>query len=152
MRRRKHIDELDFKILHLLYRNPELTYGKIAEKLKTNAVTVHNRLKKLKTEKLLRERIAVSPQVFGKGITAFIQVSTVPGQEREVAEVITKVPEVLKIKGTTGDFDLLVEIVARDIDELQQLVMGRIRTLDGVVRTSTLLVLFTFKDELSFVP
>jgi Lrp/AsnC family transcriptional regulator for asnA, asnC and gidA len=124
----------------------------IAEKLGTSAVTVHNRLKKLKEAKLVRECVSIMPQVFDKNVTAFIQISTVPGQERNVAQLISEVPEVIKVKGTTGDFDLIVEIVARDVDELQQLVMDRIRALDNVVRTNTILLLFSVKDELSYVP
>ena len=48
--------------------------------------------------------------------------------------------------------DLIIEIVARDVDELQQLVMDRIRALDNVVRTNTILLLFSVKDELSYIP
>ncbi len=152
MRRKKGLDDIDLEVLRLLYSDPRVTYEMIAEKLGTSAVTVHNRLKKLKEAKLVRERVSIAPQVFDKNVTAFIQISTVPGQERKVAQLISEVPEVIKVKGTTGDFDLIVEIVARDVDELQQLVMDRIRALDNVVRTNTILLLFSVKDELSYVP
>jgi DNA-binding Lrp family transcriptional regulator len=52
----------------------------------------------------------------------------------------------------TGDFDLIVEAVANSIDELQQLVMSKIRALEDVVRTHTVITVFTAKDELSYVP
>lgn len=152
MRRKKGLDAVDLEVLRLLYSDPRVTYEMIAEKLGTSAVTVHNRLKKLKEAKLVRECVSIAPQVFDKNVTAFIQISTVPGQERNVAQLISEVPEVIKVKGTTGDFDLIVEIVARDVDELQQLVMDRIRALDNVVRTNTILLLFSVKDELSYVP
>lgn len=152
MRRKKGLDAVDLEVLRLLYSNPRVTYEMIAEKLGTSAVTVHNRLKKLKEAKLVRECVSIAPQVFDKNVTAFIQISTVPGQERNVAQLISEVPEVIKVKGTTGDFDLIVEIVARDVDELQQLVMDRIRALENVVRTNTILLLFSVKDELSYVP
>lgn len=149
--RRKIIDKMDLLILRLISEDPELTYADIAEKLKTSPVTIHNRIKKIKAYGT-KKAVIIPPKIFGKEVTAFIQISTVPGKEREVGELIAKVPEVLKVRGTTGDFDLLVEVVAKDVNELQQLVMEKFRSLEGVVRTNTVLVLFTLKDELNYIP
>ena len=143
---------MDFKILQMLYRNPELTYADMASKLGTTSVTIHNRLKKMKAGDAYRKCILVDPKIYGKNVSAYVFVSTAPGKERQLAEKIAKNREILKVRGTTGDFDLIVEAVANSIDELQQLVMSKIRALEGVVRTHTVITVFTTKDELSYVP
>ncbi len=148
----RKIGEMDFHILHMLYRNPELTYADIAEKLKTTSVTIHNRLKKMKESGAYRKSIVVDRMIYGKNVTAYVFVSTVPGKERLLAERIARTPEVLKVKGITGDFDLFIEAVANNIDELQRLVMAKIRALEGVVRTHTVITVFTSKDDVSYVP
>ncbi|MBS7659003.1 MAG: Lrp/AsnC family transcriptional regulator [Candidatus Bathyarchaeia archaeon] len=152
MEKKRHIDEMDFKILLLLYKNPELTYAEIAEKLKTSPVTIHNRIKKLKEDCAFKKIVIIPNEVFGKQVTAFIQVSTIPGQEKSIGERISKFPEVLSVMGTTGDFDLLVKIVTSNIDELHQVIMEKIRSLEGVIRTNTILILFTIKEEFSYIP
>jgi len=150
--RRQRVGETDFKILQMLYKNPELTYADMAAKLGTTSVTIHNRLKKMKAKGAYRKCIFVDSNIFGKNVSAFVFVSTAPGKERQIAEKIARTREILAVKGTTGDFDLLVETVAGNIDELQQLVMSKIRALEGVVRTHTVITVFTTKDELSYVP
>jgi DNA-binding Lrp family transcriptional regulator len=147
----RRIGEMDFRILRMLYRNSELTYADMAEKLKTTSVTIHNRLKKLKENNVYRKCIVVDPTIYGKNVSAYVFVSTVPGKERLLAEKIARTQQVLKVKGITGDFDLLVEVVANNIDELQQLVMAKIRALEGVVRTHTVIAVFATKDEISYV-
>ncbi len=150
--RRQRVGETDFKILQMLYKNPELTYADMASRLGTTSVTIHNRLKKMKVKGAYRKCILVDSKIYGKNVSAYVFVSTVPGKERQLAEKIARNREILKVKGTTGDFDLLVEAVANNIDELQQLVMSKIRALEGVVRTHTIITVFTTKDELSYVP
>jgi len=129
-----------------------LTHLDIAEKLKTTSAIVHSRLKRMERSGLYRKCIFLDPAIYGKNVSAYVFVSTIPGKERLLAEKIAKAREVLKVKGITGDFDLLVEVVASNIDELQKLVMGKIRALDGVVRTHTVIIVFTSKDETSYVP
>ena len=150
--RRQRVGETDFKILQMLYKNPELTYADMASRLGTTSVTIHNRLKKMKVKGAYRKCILVDSKIYGKNVSAYVFVSTVPGKERQLAERIARNREILKVKGTTGDFDLLVEAVANNIDELQQLVMSKIRALEGVVRTHTVITVFTTKDEFSYVP
>ena len=99
-----------------------------------------------------RRCILVDPKMYGKSVSAYVFVSTAPGKEKQLAEKIAKNREILKVRGTTGDFDLIVEAVANSIYELQQLVMSKIRALEGVVRTHTVMTVFTAKDELSYVP
>jgi len=149
---RQRVGEMDFKILQMLYRNPELTYADMASKLGTTSVTIHNRLKKMKAVDAYRKCILVDPKIYGKNVSAYVFVSTAPGKEKQLAEKIAKNREILKVRGTTGDFDLIVEAVANSIYELQQLVMSKIRALEGVVRTHTVITVFTAKDELSYVP
>ena len=150
--KRRKVGEMDFRILRMLYKNPELTYADMAGKLKTTSVTIHNRLKKMKLSGTYRKCIVVVPTIYGKNVSAYVLASTVPGKERVLAEKIARTPEVMKVKGITGDFDLLIEVVANNIDELQQLVMSKIRALEGVVRTNTVITVFTSKDEISYVP
>jgi len=150
--KRGKLEPIDVEILRLLYRNPDLTYADMAKKIRTSSVTVYNRLKKLKEHGVYRKTVVISPTVFAKKVKAFVFVSTRPGKEKVIADVISKNPCVLRVKGITGDFDLVVELVADNVDELQRIVMENIRSLGGVVRTNTVIELFSSKDEVSYIP
>lgn len=150
--RKGKLEDIDVKILKLLNGNPEMTYAEMAKHLNTSAVTVYNRLKKMKVKGVFRKCLRIPPHIFNKRVSAFVLISTIPGREREVGEQIAHVPEVLMVKGITGDFDLIAEVIADDIDTLQQLVMEKIRGLNHVVRTNTVIELFAIKDEISYLP
>lgn len=150
--KRGRLEPIDVEILKLLYRNPDLTYADVAKKIRTSAVTVYNRLKKLKEHNVYRKTVVISPTIFAKKVKAFVFVSTKPGKEKSIADTVSKNPCVLRVKGITGDFDLFVELVADNVDELQRIVMENIRSLAGVVRTNTVIELFSSKDEVSYIP
>ncbi|MEM2901832.1 MAG: Lrp/AsnC family transcriptional regulator [Candidatus Bathyarchaeia archaeon] len=150
--KRGKLEPIDIEILKHLYRNPDLTYADMAKKIRTSSVTVYNRLRKLKENGVYRKTVVIPPTIFAKKVKAFIFVSTRPGKERAIADTFSKNPCVLRVKGITGDFDLLVELVADNVDELQKIVMESIRSLSGVVRTNTVIELFSSKDEVSYIP
>lgn len=150
--RKGKLEDIDIKILKLLNGNPEMTYAEMAKHLNTSAVTIYNRLKKMKISGIFRKCLRIPPHIFDKKVSAFVLISTIPGREREVGEQIAHVPEILMVKGITGDFDLIAEVIADDIDTLQRLVMEKIRGLNDVVRTNTVIELFAIKDEISYLP
>ena len=150
--KRGKLEPIDIEILRLLYNNPDLTYADMAKKLKTSAVTIYNRLKKLKEHEVYRKTVVISPSVFAKRVKAYVFVSTKPGKEKVIAATVSKNPSVISVKGITGNSDLILEVVADNVDELQKVVMGKIRSLNSVVRTNTVIELFSSKDETSYVP
>ena len=58
----------------------------------------------------------------------------------EVAAALQEVPEVVEVLGISGPTDLLVQLVARDADDLYR-ISGQLLGTDGVERTSTSLVM-----------
>ncbi|MEM3109318.1 MAG: Lrp/AsnC family transcriptional regulator [Candidatus Bathyarchaeia archaeon] len=150
--RKGKLEDFDVKILKLLNGDPEMTYAEMAKHLNTSAVTVYNRLKKMKNSGVFKKCLKIPPHIFNKRVSAFVLISTIPGRERDVGEQVARTSEVLMVKGITGDFDLIAEVIADDIDTLQHLVMEKIRGLNDVVRTNTVIELFTIKDEISYLP
>jgi DNA-binding Lrp family transcriptional regulator len=57
-----------------------------------------------------------------------------------VSAALHDVPEVIAVDGLSGDDDLLVQVVARDADDLYR-IAGQILSIDGVERTRTSLVM-----------
>ena len=63
------------------------------------------------------------------------------GELEQVAEQLAAMHEIDYVVITAGSFDLLVEVVCEDDDELLDLLSRRIRTLSGVQTTETFVYL-----------
>ena len=89
------------------------------------------------------------PLTLGFGLQAMVGVS-VDGDLREVAAKLSKVDEVSYVVVTSGRFDLLVEVVCRDNEELLAVVNDVIRSLPSVRSTETFTYLYLEKQTYSW--
>ena len=80
---------------------------------------------------------------------AFVMVGTVPGQDENVVKSLLKFKEVLEVHFISGNYDLLavVEIdlhgktIFTPVQEITQFVVQKIRKVEGIRTTSTMLPL-----------
>ena len=107
---------------------------------------MHSRLAKLEEDGVLQsfER-RIDPAALGYPLTAFIMVTVTQRRLRAIGDALADVPEVLEVHGLSGVTDLLVQIVARDADDLYRLA-GQILDIDGVEKTTTGLVMRRLVD------
>ena len=71
-------------------------------------------------------------------VIGFVLISTTPAKEREVYNEMMMIEEISELHPPFGDFDLNAKIEAGNFNELGQIVMEKIRTIEGVVNTKTL--------------
>lgn len=142
-------DEKDYKILALLEENARLTTGEIAKELDIPQTTVHNRIKKMKQNKVIKRfTIDLNRKMIGRGLVAYILCTvsyhTARGQkinQFEVGQLIKRLPEVEEVSIVTGDLDMIVKVSMRDVDELNDFVIYKLRTIEGIEKTVTSVVL-----------
>ncbi|MCZ6799813.1 MAG: Lrp/AsnC ligand binding domain-containing protein [Nitrospirae bacterium] len=75
------------------------------------------------------------------GISAFVLIDVSGDRTKSAYKTITRMEGVQKIYAVTGPYDLIVQIEAESIEHLNELVLSRIRSVDGVIKTSTAIVL-----------
>jgi len=77
-------------------------------------------------------------------VTAFVAVKVGTGEllswVKTVRENIAKVEGVKEVYSTLGRFDLIVKVEAKSVEELANIVVDGIRSIEGVVQTETFLV------------
>ena len=135
------VDDIDLRILRALSADPRATIVGLAHATGLARNTVHARVAKLETDGVLKsfER-RIDPASLGFPLTAYIMVSVTQRKLGDIAQALTDVPEVIEVHGLSGASDLLVQIVARDADDLYR-IAGRILGIDGVEKTTTGLVM-----------
>jgi DNA-binding Lrp family transcriptional regulator len=73
-------------------------------------------------------------------VMAFVLIYTKVGSEKETAEAIREIPEVKAAYDVYGLYDVIAQIEVETQDELQQILGQRIRRMEGVRSTITMLV------------
>jgi len=141
------LDEIDLKILHILQLDGRRRLADIAEQVDLSAPAVMERVKKLESGGIIRGYQALlDSKKVGKDITAFIGVSI--GNQRDMdkfARQMMKYSDVLECHHVTGDESFILKVKSANTGSLEKL-LGEIRSVEGVTRTVTRVVLSTAKE------
>jgi len=143
------IDETDRKILEMLQKNGRLAFRRIAEELGVSEATVFLRVKKMKRRGVIKRFAAiVSPELVGKGLTAFIMIKAEPQRLSEVLDALKKINDIYEIYDVTGIYYGIVKIRVGSREELAKII-DTIGLIDGIMSTETTVVLRSIKEETS---
>lgn len=145
-RRGAQIDELDLGILSELQEDGRRPFKHIAEALGVSEGAVRQRVTRMKDAGILHINANVSSNALGLRLvtTALIRVT---GEVTPIADKLAESPEIEYIVVTGGSYDLMVEIVCEDTDELLEVLDTRIRSLPGVNAVELLMHLDLHKWE-----
>lgn len=144
------IDTYDGKILRLLVQNARMTGADIARKVNLSLPAVTERLRKLGrsgvvdqfTVKLNRDRL-------GLHLMAYIHVWVDHTKNVNAKDHIVAMNEVLECHHMAGDCDLLLKVLVRDTAALEDLLVNKIKAIRSVNRTSTTIILNSYKEEIN---
>lgn len=129
----KYMDEIDKKILNILQQNDKTQYQRIAEELDLGASTVHYRIKKLMKDNIItRFSAIVDPDKVGYTTTAMIGLNVDPLKMHDIARQLAVFDEVQIVTTSTGDHDIIIQVLAKDGKHLWRFINEHIKTIDGV--------------------
>ena len=142
------LDQVDLKILRTLQAQGRSRLADIAEQVDLSPPAVMERVKKLEANGVIKGYTALlDGRTVGKDITAFIGVSI--GNQRDIdrfAAQMLRQTDVLECHHVTGDESFILKVKARNTGALEKL-LGEIRSIEGVTRTITKVVLSTAKES-----
>jgi Lrp/AsnC family transcriptional regulator for asnA, asnC and gidA len=119
----------------VLQRNGRESFRSVAKRLGVAEATVRVRYQRLVAANALQVTAITNPAALGFEAISMVGVRA-SGSPREVANAIISWPEATYVVITSGQFDLLVELVCRDRVHLVDLI-GRLRSVAGVAQTET---------------
>ena len=143
------IDEIDKAIVRELQLDGRLPYAKLGPRVGLSQAAVRQRVQRLIENGVMQVVAVTDPLTLGFGLQAMVGVE-VDGDLRAAAAKLAKVDEVAYVVVTTGRFDLLVEVVCRDNEELLTIVNDVIRALPGVRTAETFTYLHLEKQTYSW--
>ncbi len=141
-------DATDRAILELLQENCKQPMAAIGQKVGLSAPSVLERVHKLEESGVITGyKAQVDAQRLGKDVTSFIGVAIEgPSAIGQIERGIQALDDVLECHHVTGTYSFMLKVKVENTGSLEQLI-DKLRCIDGVVRTETLVVLSTVVER-----
>lgn len=130
----RRIDRIDRRILRLLQDSGRLSTKDLSKQVHLSSTPCHRRIDILEKMGVIEGYKAVlDAEQLGYSVRAFIQVTRHKDAPRdEVWSKLLSIPEVIACHVVSGEADLLLEVVARDMQHYGQIFLDQISKIEGV--------------------
>jgi Lrp/AsnC family transcriptional regulator, leucine-responsive regulatory protein len=130
------LDETDKKLLKLLQIDSKQTTKELSSKLNLSVTAVYERIKKLEREEIIDKYVVLlNGSKIEKNFVVFCQIKLLQqskdyilGFEKEVV----KFNEILECFNVSGDYDYILKIVVKDMDEYRDFLVNKLSTLNQI--------------------
>lgn len=141
------LDRIDRQILSLLTQDGRMPHAAIAKEVGLSGPAIHERVRKLEQRGVIKGYTAVlDPDLMSRPHAAFVLVTLSEGSEyaedEPIVEKICEEPDVLEFHRIAGQDCYLIKIRTATNEDIERL-LRRIRSIKGVARTRTTIVLST---------
>ena len=143
-RRDQQLDAVDRTIITALRANARIPYADLARLVGLSGPSVADRVKRLEqTGVITGYYAAVAPAALGLGVVAIVGIEqTDDGDQDEIGARLPELEEIEDCWFVAGDESFILKVRVADIDALEK-TLGRLRSIPGVSRTHTTVVLST---------
>ncbi|MXP26000.1 AsnC family transcriptional regulator [Altererythrobacter indicus] len=149
------LDAIDRRILEQLQHDARMPMEHLAERVGLSAPACYRRVRRLReTRAILRETAVVDPQVMGWTLTMIVLVSLEREGSSTADDLMRKLeaePQVLEAGQITGEHDFAVKIIARSMEDYDELTR-RIFVEEEHVRTFETLVIYRQSKKPKIIP
>lgn len=129
-------------------KDSSLPIVEIAKQIGISDATVHLRIKHLIAAGIINKfTISIDNDRLGYTYVAFIGVNVVPGYTAEVTKYLAGLNEILELHEMLSRFDLLLKLRARNLDEMRDIVVNKVRKFPQIFEIELMTTLKTSKEE-----
>lgn len=145
------LDAVDRTILRLLQEDAFLTTKEIAARLDMTTTPVFERVKRLEREGYVAHYTAIlNRRKIGLSMLVFCDV-LLKEHNRDFLlrfeAAVVGLPEVLECHHITGEYDYLLKVAVRDMDDYQQFIKEKLATLENIGRVQSHFVMTEVKNS-----
>jgi Lrp/AsnC family transcriptional regulator for asnA, asnC and gidA len=142
------LDYINYRILDVLSKNSSLPFVELAKQIGISDATIHTRVKKLLSLGVIKKfTIFVDNDLLGYDHLAFINLKIERGRTEETTNNLMKIDEILEIHEIYDKFDLLIKIRTKNLDNLRDIIVNKILSINYIKETELMTVLRTRKEE-----
>jgi len=135
LKEKEGIDETNLKIAEILSKDGFTPFSKIAKEIGISDSTLKKRFEKLRKNGLLKVTAQIDPTKIGYRAMAIYYITfTLNEDSSSTIEKISRIADVISIMKTSGDYDLQVYVMIRDIEQLLTL-QDEFSKIAGIAKT-----------------
>jgi len=151
---KQKIDTVDLMILRELRKDCKRPMRELAQKLHMHPNTLLQRIKRLEKSKIVRRYHAdVDFRALGYDMHAVVMIKIRKSglEDEDLLKEVATHPEVVALYAVTGGADCIAVVRAKNRDDLVK-VLKFVQAQEQVLRTTTYLILLTYKEAYEFNP
>lgn len=149
------LDAIDIKILRALQENAKLTTKELGNKINLSVSPTFERQKRLEREGYIKRYVAVlDSKRVGNGIIVLCNIRLKQHTKeliQEFMDAVQNIDEITDCYNTSGDFDFLIKVYARDMLAYQDFMLNTLGTISCIGSLHSVFVIGEVKSS-SVVP
>jgi Lrp/AsnC family leucine-responsive transcriptional regulator len=147
------MDNTDIKILSQLKENSRMSASEIGDKINMSVSAVIERIKKMEASGIIKQyTLVLDAERINQDVSAFISIGLDhPKYNEGFIQSVMAHKHIIECHYITGDADFLLKAVVDSTGSLEK-ILNDIKSIPGVSRTKTLVVLSTVKNEYTVLP
>ena len=139
------IDNIDRQILEQLQIDSSITIKELAEMLCLTPTPIHERIKRLERDGIIRKYVALLDQKkVEKNLIVFISISIKNHSRSYLEKFVAEVgdfPEVTECYHIAGNFDYLLKAQLKDMEAYQQFILSKLSVINNIDQVQSSFVL-----------
>ena len=145
------IDEISLEILRILQQKARIPNVEVSRKVGLAPSAVLERVKKMEKSGIIDGyEVTLNPELFHRSLIAYVYITTVPEKEESVGVQLTQIADIQEVHFISGNDCYLTKVRCKDSVVLGDILKNKIKTIDGVLRTRSEIVLSTTKETNRF--
>jgi DNA-binding Lrp family transcriptional regulator len=143
----ERLDDLDRRIVEKLARDARVSNRQIAAELQVTEGTIRSRIKRLQAERLIQFTVVTDFRLAGSPNLVMIGIQADPSRVATLAQQLADIKEIGCVIVLLGRYSLLAMGLFTNIEQLNELITSRIRSLEGVRDVETSISVHNVKYE-----
>jgi len=147
------LDKIDKKLLELLQVDSKQTTKQLSLHLGLSVTAVYERIKKLEKEEVIKQYVAlVNKNKIGKSFLVFCHIRLEKHTKEYIAvfeREINKLEEVTECFHVSGDYDYILKIYVKDMDEYREFMVNKLTVLKHIGSTHSIFTIGEVKNSIA---
>ena len=148
------MDAIDKKLLELLQSDTKKTTAALAVKLNLSVTAVYERIKKLEREGIIDKYVALlNRNKINKGFVVFCHLKLLQHTKEFINQFekeVIKLNEVLECFHVSGDYDYILKVCVKDMEEYREFMVTKLTTLQHIGSTHSTFMIGEVKNTTAF--
>jgi Lrp/AsnC family leucine-responsive transcriptional regulator len=144
------MDSIDKKLLILLQKDSKKTTKELSLILNLSVTAVYERIKKLEREGFIKNYVAlINRSKVGKSFIVFCHIKLIQHTREFLTKFesqVVKLSEILECHHVSGDYDYILKIAVRDMEEYREFLVTKLTTLEHIGSTHSTFMISEVKN------